>query len=123
VAAQQAVRDAVRTGEICSAHDIAEGGLAVALAECCLAGGLGAEVVLDASADPTAALFGEGSGGFLLSGSGEALRALGARLPVRLIGTVGGERLTISVEGAPAIDAPLGELAGAHEGGLVGYFP
>jgi phosphoribosylformylglycinamidine synthase II len=41
------VREAVREGLLSSAHDIAEGGLAVALAECCLAGGLGAEVSLD----------------------------------------------------------------------------
>ena len=37
-----AVRQAVRSGALRSAHDVAEGGLAVALAECCLAGGLGA---------------------------------------------------------------------------------
>ncbi len=40
-AAQAAVREAVRAGLLSSAHDIAEGGLAVALAECCLAGGVG----------------------------------------------------------------------------------
>ncbi len=39
-AAQAAVREAVRAGTLASAHDIAEGGLAVALAECCLGGGL-----------------------------------------------------------------------------------
>ncbi len=44
---QALVREAVRDGLLSSAHDIAEGGLAVALAECCLAGGLGAEVSLD----------------------------------------------------------------------------
>ena len=44
--AQAAVREAVRAGALCSAHDIAEGGVAVALAECCLAGGLGASVEL-----------------------------------------------------------------------------
>ena len=49
-AAQAAVREAVRAGSLSSAHDIAEGGLAVALAECCLAGGLGARVVLRAMA-------------------------------------------------------------------------
>jgi phosphoribosylformylglycinamidine synthase II len=46
-AAQFAVRGAVRVGALSSAHDIAEGGLAVALAECCLAGGLGADVRLE----------------------------------------------------------------------------
>ena len=38
---QIAVREAVRAGGLASAHDIAEGGAAVALAECCLAGGIG----------------------------------------------------------------------------------
>ncbi len=46
-AAQAAVRDAVRAGALSSAHDIAEGGLAVALAECCLGGELGARVSLE----------------------------------------------------------------------------
>src|SRR5262249_35821823 len=40
----EAVRDAVRGGELRSAHDVAEGGIAVALAECCLATGLGARI-------------------------------------------------------------------------------
>ncbi len=47
-AAHFAVRGAVRVGGLSSAHDLAEGGLAVALAECCLGGGLGAEVALPA---------------------------------------------------------------------------
>ncbi len=45
-ATQAAVREAMRAGALTSAHDIAEGGLALALAECCLAGGLGAQVEL-----------------------------------------------------------------------------
>ena len=51
-ASQRAIRDAVRAGALSSAHDIAEGGLATALAECCLAGGLGAEVVLADTVKP-----------------------------------------------------------------------
>ncbi len=47
LATQAAVRAAVRSGSLSSAHDIAEGGLAVAAAECCLAGGLGASLDLD----------------------------------------------------------------------------
>ena len=41
-----AVRQAVRSGALRSAHDVAEGGVAVALAECCIAGGIGARVDL-----------------------------------------------------------------------------
>src|SRR5208282_600106 len=89
-AAQIAVREAVGAGLLASAHDIAEGGLAVALAECCLAGEVGASVNLGddfwetirrvapgpgssppVSALLTAALFGEGPGGFVVSGDGE----------------------------------------------------
>jgi phosphoribosylformylglycinamidine synthase subunit PurL len=124
--AQLLVRDAVRAGVLSSAHDIAEGGLAVALAECCLVGGLGAEVELREALweaiSPVAALFGEGPGGFLVSGPAEALRELGERaptsVPVRPIGRVGDEVLNIVEAGATAgtmITLSLSELADAHD--------
>ena len=86
-----AVRQAVRSGALRSAHDVADGGLAVALAECCVAGGLGAEVALDAVAvaDPEALLFGEGPGAFVVSGPRAAFAAFGAAATV--LGTVGGD--------------------------------
>jgi phosphoribosylformylglycinamidine synthase len=133
--AQMAVRDAVREGALSSAHDIAEGGVAIALAECCLAGGLGAQVELPEGlweviplppSDPgwpapvptlTAALFGEGSGGFVVSGEAGALRALGERVPVVWIGRVGDDVLSIVEAGAPAgtmVTLTLSELADAH---------
>ncbi len=111
--AQGAVRDAVRAGALSSAHDLAEGGLAVALAECCLAGGLGADVELAAAAwagDALTALFGESPGGFLVSGSQTALDELAARTSVHLLGTVGGGTLSIATE----LELTLEELANAH---------
>jgi len=126
-AAQQAVRDAVRAGALASAHDIAEGGLAVALAESCLAGGLGARVELEGSAeDVLAELFGEGCGGFLVSGPDAALDELGGRVPVLAIGTVGGEALRIARPGAaaePLLELELEQLAATHAEGLVELFP
>jgi phosphoribosylformylglycinamidine synthase len=135
-ATQIAVRDAVRAGVLSSAHDIAEGGLAVALAECCLAGAVGAMVELGedfwgatspaapgqrsvspASALVTGALFGEGPGGFVVSGEADALRELGERAPVRMIGRVGDEALTIVEAGATAgmmLTLTLIELADAY---------
>jgi phosphoribosylformylglycinamidine synthase len=121
LAAQAAVREGVRSGALSSAHDIAEGGLAVALAECCLAGGLGAELALGAPADPEVALFGEGPGGFVVSGSREALATLAAHAPLRLLGTVAGEALTIATA-AETLRATLAELAEAH-GALAELFP
>jgi phosphoribosylformylglycinamidine synthase len=85
-----AVRGGVRSGALHSAHDIAEGGLLVALAECCIASGRGAAVDLD---EDEALLFGEAPGAFVVSGTPEALRAFGSA--VQIIGTVGGDALTI----------------------------
>jgi phosphoribosylformylglycinamidine synthase len=106
LAAQAAVRDGVRGGAIASAHDIAEGGLAVALAECCLGGGLGARVNLVADIER---LFGECSGGFVVSGEEKALLTLSQHTSVELIGTVGGESLILG-----EIDISLAELRQAH---------
>jgi phosphoribosylformylglycinamidine synthase II len=124
-AAHAAVRDAVRAGELSSAHDIAEGGLAVALAECCLAGGLGATVELAPAETVSDAIFGEGPGGFLVSGAPRAIRALAERVPVRRLGTVGGEELRIESAGATApgvLALTLAELSNVHSEGLAAYF-
>jgi phosphoribosylformylglycinamidine synthase II len=123
IAAQAAVREVMRAGSLSSAHDIAEGGLAVALAECCLAGGLGASIALDAT--DLAALFGEAPGGFVVSGPRSAIAELGARAPVRPLGSVGGE--TLRIEPAPGGDGAalawtLAELGEAHRA-LAALFP
>ncbi len=114
-AAQFAIRGAVCVGALSSAHDIAEGGLATALAECCLAGGMGADVRLEQAAggDPFVALFGEGPGGFLVSGTPNGVSSLGRRTPTRVIGTVGGSSLQITT-GDLTLSATLTELAEAH---------
>jgi phosphoribosylformylglycinamidine synthase len=128
-AAQLAVREAVRAGALASAHDVAEGGLAVALSECCLAGRLGAAIELpdeslggpraparravSARARTNVALFGEGCGGFLVSGEEAALLELAGVVPVRMIGTVGGDSLTL-VFAEERLTVSLAELAQAH---------
>jgi phosphoribosylformylglycinamidine synthase II len=118
--AQFAVRGAVRAGALCSAHDIAEGGLAVALAECCLASGLGVDVRLDEEGELFAALFGEAPGGFLVSGTPSGVRSLGRRTPVRVLGTVGGDSMRIVVAGE-RISLGLDALTTAH-GALADLF-
>jgi len=89
------VRDAVRAGRLSSVHDVSDGGLAVALAESAIAGGIGCEVNLnhlrERGAQPEEALFGEGPGGFLVSGERAVLEELGAVL----VGSVGGENVAI----------------------------
>jgi phosphoribosylformylglycinamidine synthase subunit PurL len=133
-----AVREAVRASALSSAHDIAEGGLAIALAECCLAGDIGARVELselgeageageagELSAGAVEALFGEGAGGFVISGPAVALSELAQDVPLHRLGTVGGDSLTIALGGGggdderselgqPALEVGLGVLARAH---------
>jgi phosphoribosylformylglycinamidine synthase subunit PurL len=100
-----AVRARVRSGSFRSAHDIAEGGVAVALAECCIAGGLGASVRLPPGLDP----FGEAPGrGFIVSGPAEALAGF------VVIGVVGGDRLEI--EGL--FELAVSEMRSTRESGL-----
>jgi phosphoribosylformylglycinamidine synthase len=108
-AVHAAIRQAVRSGALRSAHDVAEGGLAVALAECCVAGGLGAEVAVDTT---EAALFGEGPGAFVVSGPHDAFGAFGAA--ATMIGVVGGDELRIDA----ALSVPVERLAATHAGGL-----
>ena len=117
---QRVICDAVRAGSLHSAHDIAEGGLAVALAECCLAGGLGARVHLERAPRPLQALFGEAPGGFVVSGPEEALQALRREAKVLLVGAVGGPGLEL-VAPRLRIDLLLERLAEAH-GALAALF-
>jgi len=106
------VCEAVRTGAVVSAHDVAEGGLLVAIAECCLAGGIGAAMhAIPADLDFTL-LFGERKGGFVLSGPLESLESLD--LPLDVFGTVGGDGLRVGVEGGEAVSWALADLRAAH---------
>ncbi len=113
-AAQETIRDAVRAGELSSAHDVAEGGFLVAVAESCLAGGLGATLDLGPAEDLESTLFGESPGaGFVVSGTREALARLGANTDLDVFGTVGGDALEVT-SGDTRITASLEELRAAH---------
>jgi phosphoribosylformylglycinamidine synthase II len=125
-AVQEAIRDAVRDGSLSSAHDVAEGGFLVAVAESCLAGGLGAMLdlgpVQDGEGELQRILFGESPGaGFVVSGPPEALERLGERVALDIFGTVGGDALDVR-SGDVRIVATLAELREAH-GGLAALFP
>ncbi len=113
IEAQAAIRWAVREGILSSAHDIAEGGFATAVAECCLAGGIGATLDLGPADDPWAELFGEGPGGFVVSGHPAALARLAERVSLDVFGVVGADDLRITIAGE-TIDASLAELREAH---------
>jgi phosphoribosylformylglycinamidine synthase len=104
-ATHETVRAMVNTGAARSAHDVAEGGIAVAVAECCIAGGIGATVTLPDGLHP----FAEAPGrAFIVSGSEEALRGL------TILGRVGGAALVL--EGV--LDVAVSRLSDVRRGGL-----
>ncbi len=114
-AACATVREAVRAGELASAHDVSDGGLACALAESAIGGGLGCRVdlsaLLERGASPEEALFGEATGGFLLSGDRATLESLASDdVEVLILGEVSGEAIEIAA-GAAQLSVPL-EQAG-----------
>ena len=101
-AAQESIREAVAAGDgLTACHDISDGGLACAVAEMAIAGGVGAECDLDEVIDARGcsgetALFGEGPGGFVVAGPEAALDALAKRgISVLRIGSSGGDLVSI----------------------------
>ncbi len=115
-ALQENLYQAISQGVINSAHDLSEGGLAVALAECCISGGLGAKVVLkkeDLRVD--ALLFGESQSRVIVSIKSAGIPALWQLaqkngLEVNAIGYVGGESLTIKVDDREWINLTIKEI-------------
>ncbi len=105
--------EGVAAGIVRSAHDVSDGGLAVALAECAFVGRepVGAEITLSDSIRPDALLFGESTGRVITTTTDpDALlaRARDRGVPARQVGETGGSRLVIGApERAPWIDASV----------------
>jgi phosphoribosylformylglycinamidine synthase len=123
-ALQRLLVDLAARGLIESAHDCSEGGLAVALAECCFdASGIGADVDVPSSLDGgvdrlAATLFGESASRAIVSVQDEhreaVLAAAGSLgVPAAVIGRTGGSRIRIRVDGTPAIDVGVAEAEAA----------
>jgi phosphoribosylformylglycinamidine synthase len=110
-----------RDGLLVAAHDLSEGGLAIALAESCLRGGLGCRVTLPG--DPFTWLFSESAARAVVCvrpGWEQAFASLAAGhgVPAQMLGVVGGGGL--AVDGC--FEIPLAELAAAHTGTLPALF-
>jgi phosphoribosylformylglycinamidine synthase len=122
----EACRAAIAAGLVRGAHDCAEGGLAVTLAECSVSGPkpIGARVELeDDGRRADLVLFGEGPSRVVVSVPPECLRhferLMGEfALPWRWIGRVGGEALVVTRGGVAAIAAPLDRMADAWRAGF-----
>jgi phosphoribosylformylglycinamidine synthase II len=129
----RAVHQAISGGLIRSCHDLSEGGLAVALAEMALAGGLGLDVSNLANlseanlpeadrSHPALLLFSESPTRFVLevrAGDASALAGVFSGLPLARIGEVAAApHLVIRVEKTTRIHAPLSALKDAWQAPL-----
>ncbi|HEU4798239.1 MAG TPA: AIR synthase-related protein, partial [bacterium] len=99
-------------------------GVAVAIAECAIAGGIGAAVVLPGGARRDTTLFGEAPSRIVVSlaeDTAAQLFTLAAQwgVPLTVLGRTGGARLEISVadrpDRRPALDLTVAELTAAYQ--------
>ena len=114
---QRVLIEGAAAGIIRSAHDCAEGGFAITLAESCFDSGLGVEVDLRSVAAisgwrDVATLFAESASRVVVSVSPEHVdrvlaMAAAVNLPAARIGVVGGDRIRVSVDGERVLDEPL----------------
>jgi phosphoribosylformylglycinamidine synthase subunit PurL len=124
---QAFVIEAIGAGLLHSAHDCAEGGIAIALAESCLLGDIGASIEINEAENgqglikgEAGILFGESQSRFVISFAREALvqlHELAGRhsVPFRGLGSVGGERVCV----AGCIDVSLADVRQVYEGALI----
>ncbi|HBE53646.1 MAG TPA: phosphoribosylformylglycinamidine synthase II, partial [Cyanobacteria bacterium UBA11369] len=121
---QAVTRDGIRNGWINSAHDCAEGGVAVALAEACLGNRLGAEVNFNVTQDTSVRweglLFGEGGARIIVSVSPESAQTWESYLQDNLadawekIGQVGNTDSNLRIltgDRIPLIDASMADMS------------
>jgi phosphoribosylformylglycinamidine synthase len=102
-------------GRLASAHDLSDGGLTVALAECAMTSGLGVDVALRSAVRPSAVLFGETTARSVVSFGPDEERAIretaeSLGVPFRIIGRVGGDRLRIALEDRVLIEESVASL-------------
>jgi phosphoribosylformylglycinamidine synthase subunit PurL len=115
-ALQELLVDAAAQDLLTSAHDCSEGGLAVALAECAMAGDTGFAVSLSADVPAHVTLFSESASRAVVSvrpQRAEALEALAASrgVPCERLGETGGPSMMF----APHVEISVGEARAAHE--------
>jgi phosphoribosylformylglycinamidine synthase II len=121
---QSAIREIVNAGLAESAHDLSDGGLAVALAECCTAG-MGASIEVATDSRPEIALFHEGPSRILISTNvPEAVEkiALAHNVACERIGVTMKERLRIGNGAMNYVDCSVQQLQQTYQNAFESRF-
>ena len=129
--AMDAMLEMIDSEMLVSAHDLSEGGLAVAISEMCIGGGFGAEIGISGLGEfndqdkmrPDTRLFSESCSRYIvevrLPNAGRVEDCLSRHhVPYVKLGTVIGDRLTVLDGNDPIIDLPVTELDDAWRNGL-----
>ena len=131
-AVQRACREAIRAGLVEAAHDCSDGGLAVALAEGCIAGGVGAVVSLDElerkriRLRSDVHLFAEEPSRIVVAFRREnwqELRELAGSMEagLYLLGTTGGDSLRINRGEQTLVQLSMAEVEAAYRGKVLSF--
>ena len=126
-AVQAACLEAAEAGLLQSAHDCSDGGLGVALAECCFSSlnheAVGARIALSGSLSATSLLFSESPSRIIISFASSArveIEEIAGRLnsPLTILGEVGGDQLSVTINGEQSIATAVAELEDAWRNAL-----
>jgi phosphoribosylformylglycinamidine synthase subunit PurL len=124
---QEACLRIIRAGLVESAHDLSDGGLAVAIAESCFSSyrrpGIGCEVNLEGDLEPAALLFAETPSRVVVSAlDSNVAQIIGVArdlgVSAMMIGRTGGDRLVIAAGGEKIIDRAVSDVESAWRGVL-----
>ena len=119
VRAQEVCRKAIKAGLVASAHDVSDGGIAIAIAECSIIGGIGAVITKALPKRWDAGMFGESQSRILLSLDNKNIDqlesiALSHNVPMTIIGFVRGD----SLEFGDSLSIPLTVASEAWQNGF-----
>ena len=112
-----AVRALIAQEMVSTVHDVFEGGIAVALAECCMAETVGLVGTTPGSEDVAGRLFGEDHGRVIVAwehSDDAAIRRVCGDVPVHVIGTTGGDHLALD----GVVNVRVSALRVAHRNAL-----
>jgi phosphoribosylformylglycinamidine (FGAM) synthase-like enzyme len=112
---------AVNKGFLKSAHDVSDGGLAIALAECCMEKELGIKAELKSQLRTDAALFSESQSRFVVSCNKETLAELRQfmaklEIPYEILGRVTGDEFRLDINNKNIVALKVREMKEAWRG-------